>query len=321
MNDIKFWKYIENKLMENHSIILLIVVNSSKSSPGRAGFKMAISDDKTIMGTIGGGIMEFDIINEVNKLLDKNELVGFFRKLVHSKTGDGDKSGLICGGIQTIVFKSLLKSDLPIIKSILQSIKLQTSGLLQIDEHHFTFSPELSIEEDLLFSSTNESWIFKENIGIPNRVYIVGGGHVGLAVSRIMATLNFFVTVFDNRSSVSTILENKFADKIIITDYNRINEHIIEGEKSFVVIVTPNHNSDKDALESVLKLNLKYIGSMGSAKKIKSIFAKLKENGFLYTDLEKIHTPIGLAIKAETPEEIAISIASEIIKVKNEIYF
>ena len=319
MNNIKIWKYIENKLMENHSIILLIVVNSSKSSPGRTGFKMAISDDSTHVGTIGGGIMEFDIVNEATEILQNNQKVGFFRKLHHSKIGDGDKSGLICGGIQTIVFKSVFKSDLPTIRSILQSIKLQTSGLLQIDEQHFTYSPKLSIDEDLFFSSTDESWILKENIGNPNRVYIVGGGHVGLAVSRIMSTLNFYVTVFDHRSSVSTILENKFADKIIITDYNTIDEYIIEGEKSFVIIVTPNHNGDKDALESVLKLNLKYIGSMGSSQKIKSIFIQLKQNGFTQKDLVKIHTPIGLEIYAETPEEIAISIASEIIKVKNGI--
>ncbi len=319
MKDLKIWEFIASKLANYHSIILLIVADSSKNSPGRTGFKMAISDDSTHVGTIGGGIMEFDIVNEVTDILQNNQEVAFFRKLHHSKIGNSDKSGLICGGIQTVIFKSLTKSDLPTINEIIQSIKSQNSGLLQIEESSFTFIPKLEVENEILFTSTIDNWLLKENIGTPNKVYIVGGGHVGLAVSKIMKTLNFYVTVFDNRTEVATLSENKFANKIIITDYNKINEHIIEGNKSYVVVVTPSHDGDKDALESVLKLNLKYIGSMGSAKKIKSIFAQLKESGFSELDLDKIHTPIGIEIEAETPEEIAISIAAEIIKVKNAI--
>ncbi|MBU0473136.1 MAG: XdhC family protein [Bacteroidetes bacterium] len=319
MKDLKIWEFIASKLANYHSIILLIVADSSKNSPGRTGFKMAISDDSTHVGTIGGGIMEFDIVNEATEILQNNQEVGFFRKLHHSKIGNGDKSGLICGGIQTIVFKSLTKSDLSTINEIIKSIKSQNSGLLQIEENNFTFFPKLEIENEIIFTSSIDKWLLKENIGSPNKVYIIGGGHVGLAVSRIMSTLDFFVTVFDHRSEVATLSENKYANKIIITDYNKIHEHIIEGVKSYVVIVTPSHAGDKDALEAILHLNLKYIGSMGSSKKIKSIFTQLKESGFSELDLDKIHTPIGIEIEAETPEEIAISIAAEIIRVKNAI--
>lgn len=319
MKDLKIWQYVESKIIADNYVILLIVANASKASPGRTGFKMAICDDSTSIGTIGGGIMEFDIVNEANELLSQKKNVCFFRKLHHSNLGNGDKSGLICGGVQTIIFKSLGKSDLNIIRTIIKNIESQIAGLVQISKSNFSFSPSNKIDEDILFISDIDNWVLKENIGTPSRVYIVGGGHVGLAVSRVMSTLDFYVTVFDHREEVATLSQNVYADKIIITPYNYINNFIIEGEKSYVVIVTPSHDGDKDALKTVLQLKLKYIGSMGSTKKIKSIFAQLKEDGFSDEELKQIHTPIGLEIEAETPEEIAISIASEIIKVKNEI--
>jgi len=318
MTELKLWKYISNKISSDYNVVLLIVANASNASPGRTGFKMALASDGTSIGTIGGGIMEFDIVTEVNDSFAKNSNLNFVRKLHHSNLASGDKSGLICGGVQTIVFKSLSKSNFETIDSIVKSLDKMINGLLEITESDFSFTQnksdtkEISIESDL-----NSKWIFKENIGTPNTIYIIGGGHVGLAVSRIMSTLDFYIVIFDHRKDVQTMEQNTFANKKVITSYNKISDYIVEGNKSYVVIVTPSHDGDKDALQSVLNMDLKYIGSMGSAKKIKSIFAQLQKDGFSESDLEKIHTPIGLEIEAESPEEIAISIAAEIIEIKN----
>jgi len=192
------------------------------------------------------------------------------------------------------------------------------NGILSITKSSFLFTPHQMSNNEISIKIKSESnWKFEENIGISNTVYIVGGGHVGLAVSRIMSTLNFYVVVFDHRKDVQTMDENSFANKKIITSYDKINEYIIEGNKSYVVVVTPSHDGDKDALKSAIYLNLKYIGSMGSKKKVDSIFSQLRSDGIHNNLLEKIYTPIGLEIEAESPEEIAISIAAEIIKIKN----
>ncbi len=159
--------------------------------------------------------------------------------------------------------------------------------------------------------------MYKEYIGLPLISYIAGGGHVGLAVSRVMKTLGFYVVVFDHREDVFTIKQNKFADEIIITKYEDIGNKIIESERSYIIIVTPMHAGDKDTLKSVIHKNVKYIGMMGSKRKIKSIFDALSNDGIDKNFFDKVHTPIGIEIEAETPEEIAISIAAEIIKVKN----
>jgi len=318
MKELQLWKYVSDKISSDKNITLLIVANASNASPGRTGFKMAIADDGTSIGTIGGGIMEFDLVTEINDSFSNNVELNFARKLHHSNLANGEKSGLICGGVQTIVFKSLSNKNSTTIESIVKSLDERRNGLLSITDSSFSFTPnkecdnEISIETD-----SNSNWKFEENIGIPNTVYIIGGGHVGLAVSRIMSTLDFHVVVFDHRKDVPTMDENSFADRKIITSYDKVSDYIIEGNKSYVVIVTPSHEGDKDALKSVICLNLQYIGSMGSKKKVDSIFSQLRNDGITNNQLEKIHTPIGLEIEAESPEEIAISIAAEIIKIKN----
>ncbi len=318
MTELKLWKYISEKNSLDKKVTLLIVANASNASPGRTGFKMAIANDGTSIGTIGGGIMEFNLISEVRNSFTNNNNLNFVRKLHHSNLASGDKSGLICGGVQTMIFRTLSSTNLESVNNIIESIEKIKNGILSISETSFSFLPDKKNADDIVLSLSDNSWNFEENIGIPNIVYIIGGGHVGLAVSRIMATLNFYVVIFDHRKNVQTMDENIFAHKKINTSYGKISDYIIEGNKSYVVIVTPSHDGDKDALASVLNLDLKYIGSMGSSKKIKSIFNQLRLEGFSEKDLEKIHTPIGLEIEAESPEEIAISIAAEIIKIKNE---
>ncbi|MCF6270960.1 MAG: XdhC family protein [Melioribacteraceae bacterium] len=318
MKELKLWKYISDKILSDKSVVLLIVADASSASPGRTGFKMAIADDGTSIGTIGGGIMEFDIVSEMKNAFIKNEQLNIVRKLHHNNLAKGDKSGLICGGVQTIVFKSLSKKNIGTIDSIIEALDKRVNGILSITDNSFLFIPnKIGDDEISIKIEPNSSWEFEENIGIPNTVYVIGGGHVGLAVSQIMSTLDFYVVVFDHRKDVQTMDENIYANKKIITSYNKINEYILEGSKSYVVVVTPNHSSDKDALISVIKMDLKYIGSMGSKRKIDSIVSYLKDAGITDDLLEKIYTPIGLKIGAESPEEIAISIASEIISIKN----
>ncbi|MDA3859717.1 MAG: XdhC family protein [Melioribacteraceae bacterium] len=318
MKELKLWKYISDRITSNRNVVLLIVANASNASPGRTGFKMAVADDGTSIGTIGGGIMEFDIISEIKESFSNNKEMNFVRKLHHSNLTSGEKSGLICGGVQTVVFKSLSKDNIEIVENIVSNLEKTIGGVLSLTNETVQFIPQKTNSNNIeLLTNEANDWKFEENIGIPNTVYIIGGGHVGLAVSRIMSTLDFHVVIFDHRKSVQTMDENIFANKKVITTYDKISDHITEGNKSYVVVVTPSHDGDKDALKAILKLDLKYIGSMGSAKKIKSIFAQLRIEDFSEKSLEKIHTPIGIEIEAESPEEIAISIAAEIINCKH----
>jgi len=166
--------------------------------------------------------------------------------------------------------------------------------------------------------SNKDKWEYHEQIAFKNELYIVGGGHVGLALSQTMQQLDFYVSVFDNRPSLNTMEQNTYAHKKQVVDYNEIEKYIPEGQNVYIVIMTYQHVSDKNVLCKLIRKKHKYIGLMGSKSKVKKLFAELKTKGYTESDFEKVHSPIGIPIKSETPEEIAISIAAEIIKVKNK---
>ena len=316
MNEVLLWKFILKSICSDKKAVLLVVAESSNSSPGRQGFKMVVNEDGEQFGTIGGGIMEKDMIEYSLDVRFGNES-RLIKKLHHTDKTNFEKSGLICGGYQTIIFSVFDKPLIPIIENILSLLNKKENGKLKITPGKIEFLQSEDKMPTTFQYNSDEDWQYTEAIGLPLIAYIAGGGHVGLAVSRIMNSLGFYVIVFDHREDVFTIGQNEFADEIIITKYEDIGNRIIESERSYIIIVTPMHAGDKDTLKSVIHKNVKYIGMMGSKKKIKSIFDSLITDGIDKKLFEKVHTPIGIEIEAETPEEIAISIAAEIIKVKN----
>ena len=121
------WNFIKNKLELNEKVVLMIVAESSNSSPGRQGFKMAVSENGETAGTIGGGLMEKELIDYAIDLLFGKESRQI-RKLHHNPQSPGHKSGLICGGYQTLIIKVLDKNNLLTIKNILTNIKKNEDG-------------------------------------------------------------------------------------------------------------------------------------------------------------------------------------------------
>ncbi len=317
MNYDSIWHFIKSYLSEGKAVTLLTVAESSASSPGRQGFKMAVAEDAEIYGTIGGGIMEKDMMEFALGFLFDEENTAI-KRLYHSNTTKFEKSGLICGGRQTIIFKKLDSSHLPLIEKIIHNIDKRIAGDLIISDSQFTYGGE-NFPANIVFNDKGETWEYREQIGIKDTAYIVGGGHIGLAVSRIMKSIGFYVVVFDHRDDVFTLEQNEYADEIIICKYEEIGNKILEGNKSYVIIATPMHAGDSAALMSVINKNVKYIGLMGSKRKIKTIFDTLRTAGIREQLFDKVFSPIGIEIEAKTPEEIAISIAAEIIKVKHQL--
>ncbi len=322
MKEVELWKFVTNKLSKSKKVMLLTVANSYRSSPGRAGFKLAFSDGEEMVGTVGGGIMEYDMLNESRKYFNLNAPVTMIKKLHHNIKSSGTKSGLICGGTQSIIFHKIMPEEKNKIEGQLDSCAERKKSLMQLSPEGLSFTiNKWNNEKFSFYYKDKNDWKYEENCGTPTTVYVIGGGHVGLAVSRAMSTLDFYVVTFDNRKDVFTMKNNIYANKKIISEYENINNYIVEGDNSYVVIVTAEYSTDKAALKSVLNKNFKYLGLMGSESKIHKIFTELKEEGFDKNLLDMIHTPIGIEIEGESPEEIAISIAAEIIKVKNVMEF
>jgi xanthine dehydrogenase accessory factor len=310
------WKFISDKLAAAQNVMLLYVLDSEGSSPGRSGFKMAVAADGAIFGTIGGGIMEHKLVEKARTMLHKNEMQIELMRQYHDKEHTTDQSGMICLGNQLNVFIPVTNADEKTIEKILQeapyTIQLSPKGL-SIHE-----STPADKNQNLQFKS-NEDWVYREKINQRPVIHIIGGGHVSLALSELMCFLGFYSKVYDDRPELNTILNNFFAnEKIIVPGYEQLNEYITDCKNDYAVIMTMGYRTDKIALQQLLQKEFYYLGMMGSEHKIEMLMNELKADGFLEEALKKVFTPIGVNIYSKTTPEIAVSIAAEIIREKNK---
>ena len=313
---MKFWQQLLSKLQEDIPVYLLTVIQNSGSSPGRRGFKMLVAQDGFIYGSIGGGVMEFSLVEEIKELLQQEEQPIFFRKQIHQGNGK-DKSGMICSGEQTVVFHPLDTSHISLVEDILNCLQNNQQKTLCFSPTGIEFDANGISEKYAATIQAASDWQFKELVAFKETVYIVGGGHVGLAVSQLFRQLNFQVVVFDNRENLNTLNANAFAHQKQVIEYSYIEKHIKQGNDSYVVIMTNKYTDDKLVLSRLLRKNHKFIGVLGSKAKLKTMWEVMLKEGFTQQELNTVYAPIGLQIKSQTPEEIAVSIAAQIIEVKN----
>lgn len=300
--------------------MLLYVVESYGSSPGRQGFFMAVNAGGVLEGSVGGGVMEHKFVEMAKQRLKHYSKEALVKKQVHDKNAGINKSGMICSGEQTILLYIVQKKDAVAIKEITKSLKNNKIGLLKISPSALEFSKGVHIPENVSYKFiTREEWYYIENVGYKNHLYIVGGGHCALALSKLMSNLNFCIHLFDNREELNTMQKNKSVhEKKCLKNYTTLAKHIPSGQNNYVIIMTFGYRTDDEALRSVFNKSFKYLGILGSSKKMEKMFDQYNAEGFNKDILQKIHAPVGLRIKSRTPEEIAVSIAAEIIKVKNQ---
>lgn len=314
---MKFWQYIHDKLQQQQKVLVLTVIENFGSSPGRKGFKMLIAEDGFIYGSVGGGVMEFALVEEAKELLQKENTPPFIKKQIH-KGNIKDGSGMICSGEQTVAFHCLNKQHISVVENLINCLKNGAKGTLSLTPDAFEFSTtQIPAQFDYQINS-KEDWFFKEHIGFKETLYIVGGGHVGVAVSELFVKLGFYVVVFDNRENLNTLENNQTAHKKLVIDYNDIENHIDASSSSYVAIMTNKYTDDKLVLSKLIHHSYGFLGVLGSKAKLHTMWEVLQNEGVTLAQLEKVHAPIGLSIKSETPEEIAVSIAAQVIQVKNQ---
>jgi xanthine dehydrogenase accessory factor len=318
--ELNLWQFVDKRLKTNEKIMLLVVVESIGSSPGRQGFKMAVDTEGGLLGSIGGGIMEIKLVELAKDRLQKGDDVPFLKKQIHNKEATHDQSGMICSGEQTILFYTLHKKDLPTIKRLVFSLKNNISAILKISSQNLAVFDSQTLIDPFNFLFIDETnFVFTENLGFKNQLYIIGGGHCALALSELMSKLDFHIHLFDDRMDLNTLEKNKFVHQKYLIDYGQIGEHIPSGSNVYIVVMTVGYRTDAGVLRQLLDKNVRYLGVLGSAAKMQTLLCDLENEGFSSVILRGIRTPIGLSIHSQTPEEIAVSIAAEIIAVKNNV--
>ena len=318
MKALSTWTFILNCLEEEKAVILLYVVDSLGSSPGRKGFMMAVSTND-MSGSIGGGIMEHKFVEMAKERLQALSSKSFIKKQIHNKSAQTNQSGMICSGEQTVLFFNLSENHVEVIEKIIRTLSTNKRGILTITPNEIGFTNDDLIPQDVVFSMESESqWEYRERLGIKNILYVIGGGHCSLALSQLMRDLDFYIILFEVREKLNTLEKNLFVhERKIIKDYSELENLIVAGENVYVVIMTFGYRTDDVALRSVIHKNFNYLGVLGSKAKMTKMFDEWKRDGLPEEKLNNVFAPIGLSINSRTPFEIAISIAAEIVKVKN----
>ncbi|UOQ97132.1 XdhC family protein [Hymenobacter sp. 5317J-9] len=323
--DLPVWMLAAASLRAGTPVALLCVVRSEGSSPGRQGFKMAVTD-AVVAGSIGGGIMEHKWVELARQRLRETDAAPLLRPQIHRREAPADRSGMMCSGEQEVLLWPFGLADLATVEAIANrlqsggrgSVSIRPTMGLQLHAAASEKSTAAEETEEALFYAfqPGPDWLYREQLGFRDQLTIVGGGHVSLALSRVLAALDFELTVLDDRTDLPTLDANDAAHHRRVIDYEHVAAEIPAGAHRYVVVMTVGYRTDTVVLRHLLGRSCRYLGVMGSVAKVAELRRGLREEGFSAEAIARLRGPIGLPIHSQTPEEIAISIAAELIRVR-----
>jgi xanthine dehydrogenase accessory factor len=317
---MSFWNSLADELVKEQKLVLMIVCQSEGSSPGRQGFKMWVSNSGKMEGSVGGGIMEHKLVEWCKSSLSNNPFSPFIKLQIHQEEIAENRSGMICDGHQSIIFFYLENNDLQIINKIKHSTLESSTKILTASPGGLAVSSAEKLETKYGWKfSAEDDWHYRERLGYSDKIYIIGGGHVGLALCEVMNRLDFYVINVDDRELLNTMTKNHWAHEKMVVSYENIDELISDEDAPFVALMSFGYRTDHQIIRKLIGEKYKYFGVMGSQVKINKLFEALLTEGFSQDELDKIHSPIGLKIGSKTPMEIAISVAAEIISVRSDL--
>lgn len=319
-----YWETVASLLRESQNVFLAMVAEHTRHSPGTTGAKLLVAKDRDPVGTIGGGIMEYSLMKRAIGILENSSFTPEIQMLSHRKSGPEEKSGMICAGKQTnLYYLCLPEKDGETVERIVHLLNHNLSALLSIGPSGMAVQkqkPNVN-ELQIKLSQDNNNWLYEEQLQNFKRIAIIGGGHCSLALSRVMKHLGYDVFVFDTRENVSTVGENKYAQTVqIVDDYQDVAALIQYPELTQVVVMTTDVASDVRGLLGVIHQPFPFIGVMGSQAKITEITKRLKSEGITEDQLSRLTTPVGIPMASNTPEEIAISVAAQILQKRDQVF-
>ena len=346
-------KIVESFEMNRFSV-LATLINHSESSPRAIGTKFLILEDGSSVGSIGGGLLEKLVREEADKVFASRLPIRFSHALKETDVTDGDM--LCGGDVEIFLepVSPDNLNHLHIFKNIIDVIRRGGSGLLatviEADQWHIGLIPKMFIKSDgekigsLLGIQEMEDSLLERMDGMLNQsqpctiicrdkernqidlfvepifsdpvLYLFGGGHISSHVVPLAHRVGFKVIVIDDRPEFSNQDNFPEAEEVHYYSFDGVMDRLQVDKSSYLVVVTRGHSHDKTVLAQCLTTHAKYIGMIGSRRKISIIYRMLLEEGFTQEVIDQVHSPIGLDIGAETPEEIAVSIVAELIKVR-----
>ena len=318
------------------------VIKTRGSTPQKPGSKLLIGPDLSSIGTLGGGCVEAEARRQAVSIMQT-----WGRQLLKFQLDDdyGWDDGLICGGQMEIFIDTPQGDDEHVFRRLQETLARDHSVLLAIlvesDAGAASIGAKLLYTQEgetvgslgsealdaLVHEQANE-WlretepillehaqgrVFVEPFHPEPTLLIAGAGHVGQALTRIAAMVGFRVVVIDDRVDFASRELLPDAAEVLVGDIASVLANYPIHQGTYIVIVTRGHRHDEEALFSVIRSEARYIGMIGSRRKVKLIFDDLVERGIEPELIEQVHSPIGLSIHSQTVPEIAVSIAAQLI--------
>ncbi|MFB2921121.1 XdhC family protein [Aerosakkonema funiforme] len=294
--------------LQKSPVVIATVTSIKGSVPREVGAKMIVCPNNRIIGTIGGGAGEAKVIAQALQVLETGTKQ--FVEIDLSGAGDRETQG-VCGGTMQVWLERWTSANLTLVNQIIDILSSGNSALV-ITPFSQNLQPYLEIANNDNQPETNSC--FRESLLPLPTLLIIGGGHIALPLAQIAHLAGFRIIVQDDRTEFAT--EERFPQAAAILTLPITNCHLPPTENIYVALVTRGIQHDLAALRILLKLKTKYIGAIGSLKRVRLVRQKLQQEGYPEKQLKSIYAPIGLDIGALTPEEIAISICAELIKVR-----
>ena len=337
-----------NLLEQGDQIVVATVIRTKGSTPQKPGSKLLVRKDGSGVGTLGGGCVEGDIWFAAKELLKRKGSAEYREYELNEDLAAED--GLVCGGTMYFLIDPVYSPDeylsfareideaydggkpvalASVIRSsgddsdALRGAKLfiredgvaeGTLGSPELDRDAIKKARELMVHgknEYVMHESGAEYFI--EAYTTPPQIVICGGGHVSKAIAPLAKNLGFRVFITDDREEFAN--EERFpeADIVVPLKPEEALSQLPINPNTFIIVATRGHRYDNVALEAAANTSAKYVGLMGSKRKTILIYEDLIRNGMSLERVKEIRSPVGLDIHARTPEEIAISIMSEIL--------
>ncbi len=335
------FKNVSALLAAGESLVMVVILARSGSAPRSVGSRMAVRKDGSIVGTIGGGILEARVQELAGTVFQSHETIVRTFTLTPE---DVSLMGMICGGqVRLLIYHvDATRPDQALLyrkaAELLRSRRAgwlvsrlpdgdrhpeaPRQGLVGPDGLQAGTLERATIQEVMsqfdgrqpcLVARGNEGFLV-EPLSQEGCVFIFGAGHISQDLAPLLRLVGFRTVVLDDRPEFANRDRFPTADEIrVIVTFERALDGLEIDANSYLVLVTRGHAHDKTVLSLSLKTGAGYIGMIGSRRKRDAIYQSLFKEGYTQEDIDRVHSPIGLDIGAETPAEIAVSIVAELI--------
>lgn len=335
------------------SLAIATVTAAAGSTPQKPGSSALFANGKLIAGTVGGGVAEKRVHDAANICVKSGKSQFLHVNLANDIS---QKEEAVCGGDIEILIDARPDNHFPVFEALKRSLEKREAGVLitmvtkyaadqvlinrywmtlsnrpplpesflekteprirqilnEQDKHHFS-RMELSVPGE----EPSSDFILEAVFPLP-KLIIAGAGHIGKALSHLGKLLDFDVTVIDDRSEFANPGNIPDAGHIIVKDIGVAMSDIEKNDDTYIVIVTRGHNDDGKALKPCIGSGAAYIGMIGSKPKVALMKNEFIRNSWASEEQwSKIHSPVGLEINSKTVEEIAVSIAAELVLVRS----